>query len=79
MGCMDERKTKRVVGKEGRVNNSEFRGPYAGDECVVGNNFIGKGVTREKERVYGKKTSHTLINAVKATKTITSILPSKID
>jgi len=34
------------------VNNSEFRGPCAGDECTVGNNFgIGKGVTREKEDV----------------------------
>ena len=51
---MDERETKRAMGKEGRVNNSEFRGPYAGDECMVGNNF-----RVEKGRVCGKKISHT--------------------
>ena len=51
MGCIDEGETKRVMGKEGRVNNSGFRGPYAGDECTMGNNFgVEKGATREKER-----------------------------
>lgn len=51
MGCIDEGETKQAMGKEGRVNNSEFRGPYAGDECTMGNNFgVEKGATREKER-----------------------------